>query len=170
MGMGTSTAGDHGSPDDRLDEMAQELRQLRAKVDELEGRTRPARPAAADSPAPARDGSAAGGATPTDGADGASLTRRRLFRLAGGAAAAGAGLTVAGALTTSQAARADGPDVALGNGTGGTGNNALTVATSITSTATTATVQLLNPTSPQLTLQGATTAGPPTGTHSAGDL
>jgi hypothetical protein len=88
----------------------------------------------------------------------------------GGAAAAGAGLTVAGSIAGPSSAGADGPDVLLANGTGGTGNNAGTVATSINSSATSATFQSLNAASPQLSLSGASTVGPPSGLHTAGDL
>jgi hypothetical protein len=99
------------------------------------------------------------------------VSRRRLFGLLGGAAAAGAGLAVAGSMASEAPAGADGPNVLLANGTGGTGNNAGAVATSITSTATSTTLQAQNSNnSPQLSLTGATGAGHPTGTHSAGDM
>jgi hypothetical protein len=172
MSSGTSISDGQSTQGDRVEAMARELAQLRVKVETLEARSRPrarrrglAKPAVVSADASARPIG-----TQSSAADRYSLSRRRLFGLLGGAAAAGAGLTVAGSIAGPSSAGADGPDVLLANGTGGTGNNAGTVATSITSSATSATFQSINAASPQLSLSGATASGPPSGLHNAGDL
>jgi hypothetical protein len=172
MSFTTSASGDQDRHGDRLEAMARDLAQLRAKVEELEARSRPpTRRRAPPGPASvSAEGSESTSGTEPTSTGRYSVSRRRLFGLLGSAAAAGAGLTVAGSIAGPSTASADGPDVALANGINGTGNDAGTAATSITSTATSATFQSYNTISPQLSLLGGTLSGSPSGLHSAGDV
>jgi hypothetical protein len=174
MGSERSVSSGHGTQGDQLEAMARELAALRAKVQELETRAWPGtrrRVRAGSASEPARGSERASGTQP-GAANRYPVSRRRLFGLLGGAAAAGAGLAVASSITGASSASADGPNVLLGNGTGGTTNSAGTVATSITSTASSATFQAVNTANnPQLSLTPApATIGAPMGLHKAGDV
>jgi hypothetical protein len=165
-----------GVKHDRFEAMAREVERLQARVEQLEhgsGRKRRRSAASADGD----PGTTAVAATTCGGArtGPAPVSRRRLFGLMGGAVAAGAGLAAAGSTLAANPAAAT-----TGNMQFGLPNDAGNAPTSLTSTATTSTFEaantggalalVANSTGPQAQLNGATSAGPPTGAATAGEL
>jgi hypothetical protein len=125
MGSERSVSSGHGTQGDQLETMARELAELRAKVQELETRPSPGtrrRVRAGTAPEPARGSERASG-TPPGAANRYPVSRRRLFGLLGGAAAAGAAFSVAGATLEAHPAGADdGSNLVIGQSNSNTSN------------------------------------------------